>query len=447
MRRIAATFVVFCVAAILISAALAQRSAPPVGDGKADDADAIQSLVDRGGLVKLSNETYRISRTIVIDLEKTGFTAIEGGTVARVIKSGPGPAFRFLGHHDGTAAPQTVKPHVWMRERMPSMDGIEIVGEHAEADGIEASGTMMLTLTRLNIRNCRHGIQLTKRNRNVLISDCHVYQNRGIGIFLDGVNLHQINVTGSHISYNLGGGIVVRGGEVRNLQITGCDIEANHDKAGPPTANVLVDSTGGSHAEVAITGNTIQHTHDAPESANIRIHGPSHPSPITDERRDGNVTISGNILSDVQTNIHLHHARAVVITGNTFWTANSYNLLVEDCANVVVGPNVMDRNPRYGREEKPGTANAVVFRRSSDCTITGLHLDRVRAASAGIAIETCDRFHLTGCTILDCEPVGLLLKDVSRSRIVGNLIRDDRPNASSETIKVIGGSGNTIEMK
>ncbi len=42
--------------------------------------------------------------------------------------------------------------------------------------------------------------------------------------------------------------------EVRNLQITGCDIESNHGKDRPPTANVYVDSRGGSHAEVAITG-------------------------------------------------------------------------------------------------------------------------------------------------------------------------------------------------
>jgi len=29
----------------------------------------------------------------------------------------------------------------------------------------------------------------------VIVSDSHVYENRGIGVFLDAVNLHQINVT------------------------------------------------------------------------------------------------------------------------------------------------------------------------------------------------------------------------------------------------------------
>ena len=40
-----------------------------------------------------------------------------------------------------------------------------------------------ITLTRLLIRHCRHGIHLTNRNRNVSISNCHIYQNRGIGVF------------------------------------------------------------------------------------------------------------------------------------------------------------------------------------------------------------------------------------------------------------------------
>ena len=447
MRRALAITSLVLVAGFFLAGAFAQKSAGPIGDGTRDDTAALQALVDRGGLVQLARGTYRITSPITVDLEKTGFTAIEGGTVARIVMAGAGPAIRFVGQHEGTAAPKSVKPLVWNRERMPSVDGVEIVGDHAEADGIEASGTMFLTLTRVNVRDCRHGIRLVKRNRNVIISDSHIYQNRGIGIFLDGVNLHQINVTGSHVSYNADGGIVVRGGEVRNLHITGCDIEANHGQDSPPTANVFVDSRGGSHAEVAITGNTIPHTHDAPGSANIRIQGPSNALPITGERRDGHVTITGNILSDVHTNIHLDHARAVVVTGNTMWTAYSLNMLVENSSNVVVGPNALDRNPRYGREESPTTTNAVVFRNCSDCTVTGLHVTGTRAAPAGVTLEKCDRFHFANCTILDCNPVGLLLKDVTRSRIAGCLIRDDRPNAMSVPVKVEGGSDNTVDWK
>ena len=113
---------------------------------------------------------------------------------------------------------------------------------------------MQLTLSRLTVRECRHGVHLVKRNRNVLISACHIYNNRGVGVYYDNVNLHQSNIVGCHISYCDGGGVVFRGGEVRNVHIGTCDIEGNQSKDGPPTANILIDCTGGSTAEVVITG-------------------------------------------------------------------------------------------------------------------------------------------------------------------------------------------------
>lgn len=415
------------------------------GDGVADDTAAVQAAVDSGaGVVRLPKGVYRVTKPVVIDLDKTGITAITGDTVARVVMAGDGPAFRLVGTHAGTAAPATVKPGVWDRQRMPSVDGVEIVGDHPSADGIAGTGTMKLTITRVLVRRCRHGIHLTGRNRNVTISDCHVYQNRGVGIFLDAVNLHQINVTGCHVSYNDGGGIACVGGEVRNLQITGCDIESNHGKDGPPTANVLVDSTGGTNAEVAITGNTIQHNHTAPGSANVRIKGPTIPDKKTPERRDGHVTITGNVLSDVATNIHLTHARGVVITGNTAWMAFGHNLLVEDSAHVVVGANGFERNPRYAYGDSESASNAVLFKNSADCTITGLHVSRVTGADAGVAFENCDRFNISNLTVLDCDRAAVSLKDVTNSRLSGCLIRDDRPGASSVSVRTSGGRDTAV---
>lgn len=415
------------------------------GDGTTDDWQAVQNAVNAGtGATVFPHGTYRITKPVVVNLNKAGFTALRGDGTARIVMAGAGPAFKFVGTHTGTAAPQTVNAQVW-NERMPSVEGLEIVGEHDKATGIEAAGTMQLTVTKVLIRKCLHGIHLTGRNRNVSIADCHVYENRGIGVYLDNVNLHQINVTGTHISYCESGGVVARAGQVRNLQITGCDIESNHGKDGPPTANVLIDSTGGSNAEVAITGCTIQHNHVAPGSANIRIKGPSA-TPIkgTDEMRDGHITITGNVLSDVKVNVHLDHARGVVMTGNTCWTAYEHNLLVENSTAVTVGPNNFDRNPRYAGEEKPETANDIVFRNSTDCSLTGFAISRVRAAPAAVTLDTCDRFNVTNLTILDSDAVGLLLKDVSHSRVSGCLIRDDRPKTESFAAKASGGKANMI---
>lgn len=417
------------------------------GDGN-DDTDAIQKTINAAGFsgaIHFPKGNYRITKSIVVDLAKTGFIAIKGDGVARIVMAGEGPAFKFVGTHAGTAAPNTVKENVWSSERMPIIDGLEILGEHENAGAVEASGTMQLTISRLLVRRCRHGIHLTGRNRNASISNCHIYQNRGIGIFLDAVNLHQINVTGCHISYCDGGGVVCKAGEVRNLHVTGCDIESNQGEKTPPTANVLIDSTGGSNAEVAITGCTIQHNHNAAGSANIRIKGPSARvvKGVT-EQRDGHVTITGNVLSDVKQNVHLEHARGVVITGNTFWTAYEHNLLVEHSSYVTVGANNFDRNPRYRGEEKPATANAIVFRDCTDCTLSGFTLSAVRAAPAGVTLERCDRFNVANLTILDCDSAGLLLKDLTNSRVAGCVIRDDRPNAESLSLKTQGGRANMI---
>ncbi len=53
---------------------------------------------------------------------------------------GAGPAFRFVGTHRGSAAPSTFESRVWDRQRAPMIDGIEILGVHPDACGIEATG-------------------------------------------------------------------------------------------------------------------------------------------------------------------------------------------------------------------------------------------------------------------------------------------------------------------
>ena len=394
-----------------------------VGDGQADDTVAFQKAVDAGvGDLWLPRGRYRLTRPVVIDLDRVGPTSVQGTGAATVVMAGSGPALRFVGTHGGTAGPQTVKPNVWDRQRSPAAIGFEIVGAHDEACGIEATGTMQLTLDRLTIRKTRHAVHLVKRNRNVIVTACHLYENRGVGLYLDNVNLHQINVLGCHVSYNGGGGIVVRAGNVRNLHVTGCDIEGNMAADGPPTANVLIDSSGGDAGcgEVAIVGCTIQHTHNAPDSANVRFIG-------TDAGGvpRGNVVISGNVLSDVQVNVHVAKARGVSISGNTFWKGYAHNLLVEDTRGLVVGPNLFDRNPAYQAEKDARTA--IVLRRCTDATVHGLHVAGVRGGPAGLVLEDCRRCNVTGCTILDCDGVGVLLKNVSGARVSDCLIGHDNP--------------------
>ncbi len=442
---------VLCFQAIVSAADVGDYGA--IGDGVADDTHAIQAAVDAGeGSVRFDKGIYRLTKTITVKLDDLGPTSLVGDGTARIVMAGAGPAFHIIGTHGGTADPASVKPEVFERQTMPIVDGLQIVGAHAEADGIEATGTMQLTITRVNIRDCRHGIRLTQRNRNVIISNSHVYKNRRIGIFYDAVNLHQSNVTGCHISYNAGGGIVSRGGEVRNVHITGCDIESNMSADGPPSANVTLDSRGGSIAEVAITGCTLQHTGKAPGSANVHIIGPGDDKRVTSESgegktREGNISISSNVFSDVRINVHIQHARGVAILGNTFWEGFDHDLLVESSSDIAVTGNVFDRNPRYALWQKEAPKQGILFRDSADCTLSGVHINGVRGHPAALHLKDCSRFLITGCSILDSDGAGILLDNVRRSRIGACLIDDARRKGEYRGIHERGGGGNVVDVR
>lgn len=398
--------VLLAVAALAHGADLASFGV--VGDGKTDSTAAIQKAVDSGlGEIRFGRGVYRISRPILVNLDSAGPVAISGGGVATVVMAGAGPAFRIVGTHAGSAAPQTVKPNVWTRQRAPMVDGIEIVGEHKEAVGVQVEGTMQATLTRVLVRNALHGIVVTGRNRNVIISECHIYSNRGVGVLLDNLNLHQINITASHISYNGGGGIVVRRSEVRNIQIGTSDIEANMDPKGPPAANILFDAREGSVLEGAITGCTIQHTHDGPDSANIRFIGRS----AEDPNKVGNLIIANNAFSDVSVNVHLRYARGVSIANNTFWKGYKHHMLIEGSSNIVIGQNILDRNPDYKADDSP---NDVVVVETSDSSIRGLHVDR-----SAVVLRRCRRVQVSDVTVFGADGKGVVVEGGEDVKVSG----------------------------
>jgi hypothetical protein len=416
-------------------------------DGTADATDAIQDLVNGSvGRIELPPGTFRLSRTIEVDLARVGYTAFTGSPASKLVMTAAGPAIRFRGSHFKSADPAGFSDQTWSKERMPLVQGIAIEGGHTEADGIEAVGTMQLTVSQVHLRQLRHAIHLVENNRNVIIEACHIYQNRGIGIFYDNVNLHQSNIVGCHISYCDQGGIVSRQGNVRNIHITGCDIESNMSAESPPTANVFIDCRGSLYgtAEVAITGCTIQHNDQGPQSSNIRLIGRSDPSASSGRVQEGHVTITGNVLSDVQTNVWLESCRGVTLSGNTFWMGFEHNLLIEDCSHVVMAANNFDRNPRYDYGRSLQAKNQLVIRDSRDCTLTGMHIAHVWNSPAALTLENCDRFNVSGLTILDCE-VGLRLKNVSRSLFSGCLIRDDRENTASSNVIIEGGVANRFD--
>jgi len=371
-----------------------------------DSTMVLQKMIDEqdGNLLLGNDEVLRITQPLVFDLAKLKAVAVRATGGVTIVMDGPGPALRFLGSHQGSASPTSFVPATW-NERMPIVSGIEILGNHELADGIELEQTVAAIVSNVSVRWCRHGIHLVNRNRNVLVSACHLYENSGVGVYLDDVNLHQINVGTSHISYNRQGGIVVRDGNVRNLQVSGCDIEGNMPDDETPTkaANILIDVSGSpdtrekSIAEISITGCTIQHSANygsgetrlvAPGGANIRLAG-KEIYPID------SVTITGNVLSDTTTNIDIDYALDVAINANNFFAPQPTNLHVSHSQRVVVTGNTF--NPR--EFERPGT---ITFEDCADCIIASSTLHNFATDAGAVILNRCRGFTINGLNLSDC---------------------------------------------
>ena len=410
------------------------------GDGKTDDTVAIRHAVKDGdGLIEFPRGNYLISDTIEISLKDKGPIGIDGfGGTARIVMSGTGPAFRLVGTHGGTGDPASVKTEVWP-QCLPTIKNIVIEGDNPKADGIEMIETMQSVFEGVLIRRVRNAIRLHKRNRNVLISHCHIYFNTGVGIFLDEVNLHQINIASNHISYNRLGGIRIAGSEVRNLQITGNDIEYNnhaaHNTEPQPTAEIYIDTTadGASVNEVTVASNTIQAT-VSPGGANIRII--ENPN---ESRPPGLWTITGNIIGSQETNVHLTGCHGVVISSNCIYSCENRNLLVEQSDHITIGSNSF-------RRHTPKMFTGVRLVDSKNCVITGSTFedeDPKGQASAESLLEMagCKRINVTGCQFIDGAPYAVDVEQSSFISISGCTAMDTRDVQKAQGIFRFQGPG------
>ncbi len=390
-------------------------------DGSDRDASiTIQRLIDEGtGLVVLPRGRYRIDRPIRIDLARVGPTAIVGQGGATLVATGPGPAMVVEGTHEGTANPESVDESLWRDERLPILDGFAIEGDHPDSIGVRLIGTFQATLHRLMIRRCRVGVHLTGRNRNLIISACHIYHCRELGIHFDRVNLHQAIVADSHVSYASRAGILLEGGELRNFQIVGNDIEYNYDSEKPGCADVLVDlrEDGSTFREGTIVGNTIQ-ARPSPGGANVRVLGGES------LRTSGLLAITGNLIGSQQTNIHLDRCRGVSIAGNSIYSAMRNSLFIERSANVTVAANPIDWNPdTRGKSYLDG----ITIRECQGVTVSDLVLENcLREQEAAIEVSASQDVTLDSCQVLDPAGVGIRLRDVRACRVGATTIRDRR---------------------
>jgi len=416
-----------CLTLASLAPAASVRDFGAKGDGVTDDTAAIEAAVRgaKDGAVEFPRGRYRLTRTVEVKLADVGPLGLIGkGGSATVIMAGPGPAFRVMGSHDkGTADPKSVKPVTWERERMPTLDGLEIVGAHPEADGVEFRNTMQPTVRGVLIRQVRHGLHFTARSRNVLIDGAHVYDCSGIGIFLEAVNIHQMIISASHISYCKQGGIKVLGSEIRNFQITGNDIEYNFSEGGPPSADIWFDLAGkGSVREGTISGNTIQALYSK-GGANIRFTGiPGNPLKV------GVWSITGNHIANQETSIHLRDAAGVSITGNTFMRGFESQLVVERSRNIIVSGNVFDHNVDYFTPTTQSIGGIVIDRSTavivSDNLIEGIEAGTPESGGA-LSVLDSREVTLSGNQVRAPKVRGVYIARSSNVRLTDTLVTEE----------------------
>ncbi len=408
-----------------------------IGDGVADDAPALQRALDESrGVFFLPPGDYRLSHGLKVRLDQRGHTAVRSQG-ARLLNQSPEPALHVIGTHTGSASPAELTDAVGAHELMPTVCDLEIVGGHG-GDGIRLERTYKAVVSRVTVRDCVHGIHIPNHNRNIIIADCHLYRNYGIGVFLDNVNLHQINIHGCHIQYNYRGGIKIVEGNVRNVQIVGNDIEYNRnpEDASEPAGDVWFVAGPIGIREGAICGNTIQGV-PTRDGANVRLEGIGPQNML----KVGLLTVSGNLITSQQVNILCRYARGIALGDNIHISGHTRNIRVEDCEQVTITGAVLDNNPDY----QPAAPGGIELSRVQGCTVTGVMAENCREALSATA---CTGLTVSGCCFRNTQGRAISLMNCADVAVTGCVFPDTAGNMTEalaqELCERVTTTGNVI---
>lgn len=408
------------------------------GDGRSDDAPAIQGALEQaGGGLFFPAGDYLLARGLRLDMSSRGRTHICSAG-ARLLHASADPALHIIGTHDGTSAPASVTEQTRGRELMPVIRDIEIAGVGQCGDGIVLEKTFKAVITGVTVHGCRNGIRLAVRNRDVIISDCHLYHNRQVGVLYDQVSLHQSSIIGCHVSHSGLSGIKIDGGDIRNVQITGNDIEYNRTEGAGICADVWLvvgPPPGTGIREATISGNTIQATRSE-GGANIRIEGRED----SESQKAGLIAISGNMITSQDYNIWAENARAVTISANTFLLGAARNICLRECRHISVAGNVIDDIPDYGKQ----TCGGIELVGCIGCQVSGTIIAGATPAEglATVHLQDCQACAVSGCQVLGQPGPAVKLQYCVDCRVSDCLLQ--RPEQQDvEPVQVSGGSRNS----
>ncbi|SER71686.1 glycosyl hydrolase family 28-related protein [Psychrobacillus sp. OK032] len=289
-----------------------------VGDGKTDDTEAFKQAAQQEGIIRLEpGKIYLISSTIKIDL--TNIKGIQANN-AKILLSGDFAAFHLKGNKtNGGAEPLS---NVGLEQELsPVIEQLHVYSNNHEGTALILDGTFGVNISKSHFYKLKKGIEVINRNRNVIITENHLWDIAEYGIHYNNVNLHQSIITNNHISYAKIA-MFFENGDVHNIQINSNDIEVGYsiNNNTQSAIQVVCDKPDTQFSQAQIVGNSIEDHFLAKEGIIYFYSKVFDPSAISSDKAPyiGMIELLGNEFSGASKALVLDNIHDLTVNGNTF---------------------------------------------------------------------------------------------------------------------------------
>ena len=360
-----------------------------VGDGVADDTEALQALVDNFSEVYLSgNLRIKVTDTIEVDPATCHFI---GGRNCTILPVGDITVFHIQGSMTSSmnASPRTLDENIMNNEGGFTICGLRIQGSET-GTAIEIDACFKANVKDCYIHHMKKGIVISNQCRDFEISGNHIYATQLYSIEVaSNANIHQCNIENNIINYAKYLIYINKARYIANFQIVGNDLEVNGyagGSGGYPSGSVrdfrciVIDAQTDSEddvnpfSEIEIVGNTMQ-GHGGCDHV-IEMLGDASPS-----RTIKDMNITGNHISMSYGDlIALACINGINISGNTIRESSGYAIHIgANCTIVsITGNNCGDS---AGFVKHTGSTNRLIVANNISQT------------------DTADPYHLIGSNI------------------------------------------------
>lgn len=232
-----------------------------VGDGVADDSDDIQAVINlTAGVISFNPaKTYFISKSLNVNASIV--KAILGNRTTFII-DGDYPVFKVEGGMTSGSANPATNGVTARREGGFRVDSVRAYSRGTVTGvGVALSNMFKPRITNCDFMYLRNGIQFSGLNRDVIISNNHIYACHDYGVYFDdSADIHQLNILGNIITYCTRN-IYLDNADIYNLQIVGNDIELGSypsDVAAADKAVIWVNAKTSLVEDVSVVCNTLE---------------------------------------------------------------------------------------------------------------------------------------------------------------------------------------------